>query len=322
MASLNSSDKKWLSEEIQRTVAGKVKDQFENDSSVTGKISAAVESFRPNGWRRTGENVKAIGTPAAICSVILAAVALAAAGWYQALSRVKDETRFETNSTRDMGELKSQMVVLRALIASSAPTKPQNQAAAKQLLAESSQKSIPPIPASVVQQSGDSFVSAAIEDPKAWEVALKFASYRSWLNPEVKLSDYSPYDEPHDRFTSKLVPGKQRSRLFAFGAAPIDSDKATAMEELGPGAEPLTLPQPSKVGHSILLVLGGAISVDGMYMRHVVFENVEIHYSGEKGVFQDVTFVNCQFVFDNNANSRTLITRILASQSVTAIVGS
>ena len=88
------------------------------------------------------------------------------------------------------------------------------------------------------------------------------------------------------------------------------------MEPVEHICEPLNLG--NKTGNRSILFLGGAIRIDGLLIRHVVFRNVEIHYDGVPVILEDVMFVNCRFVFLNNRpNTRTLGEQILTSTKVT-----
>jgi hypothetical protein len=66
-----------------------------------------------------------------------------------------------------------------------------------------------------------------------------------------------------------------------------------------------------------LFLTGGATKLDGMNVRHVTFEGVEIHYDGGATILNDLSFVDCKFVFENNGNARRLAFSILSpSQTV------
>ena len=76
------------------------------------------------------------------------------------------------------------------------------------------------------------------------------------------------------------------------------------------------LPQDSVYGPISLLLTGNTAQLDGLYMRHVIFDHVEIHYSGSPVILEDVRFVNCTFVFDNVDHARLLGEQILAEATV------
>ena len=68
-----------------------------------------------------------------------------------------------------------------------------------------------------------------------------------------------------------------------------------------------------------LFLRGGAFSLDSRYAKQVVFIGMEIHYSGKPLVLENVVFINCWFVFDNNERgwkfARQLLDRPLISWS-------
>lgn len=180
MASLNDRDRKWLSEQI----AEKVNKALQESSFVSDKISDAIESFKPNGWKRAGSHIVAFGSPVAICSLIVALLALTCGALYQSFSHVREETEFRTNTKNTLDKLGTNMGSLRALISANQPLKKQNQDAAKELIFEAKTKVIQPIPEPIIEQAGNSFIGVAQDDPNAWKVALDFAAYRSSLNSE------------------------------------------------------------------------------------------------------------------------------------------
>ena len=71
-----------------------------------------------------------------------------------------------------------------------------------------------------------------------------------------------------------------------------------------------------KTGPIALQMFGGATSLDRMNIAHVTLVGVEVHYSGEPVVLQDVFFVNCTFVFDYSDRSSTLAEEIVSSRKV------
>jgi hypothetical protein len=166
------------------------------------------------------------------------------------------------------------------------------------------------IPEGVVAEAGRSFVRAAATDPGAWESALDLVSYRSSLSvpkqesPEAD-SGFSTY------YHQNLVAGKPGTRWSWGGPLTRDGPSATKWDFIGREDERNTTTQPSW-----LFATGGATSLDRMNIRHAVLTNVEVHFSGKPCVLEDVLFVNCSFVFDNNEGGRSLADEILRSPAV------
>lgn len=194
-------------------------------------------------------------------------------------------------------------------MAASQPDRPQNQAEAREVLSEAKQKSIP-IPKKVVEQTGKTFIEASRRDPKAWDVALEFFNYRS--NPMFHF---------HRKITSiplptqkvvvsydlgPLVPGKPGPRLERLTEAFVAYNETARYESIGQNLN-------TEGGPPALVVRGGAVNLDGKDIRHVIFENVEIHYTGKPLILENVVFFNCTFVLDNNEPVRQLGEHLLAS---------
>jgi len=175
------------------------------------------------------------------------------------------------------------------------------------------------IPSEIIKKTGDKFLEAAGTDPDAWGAALTLADYRSYLNgpKQPSLSGYYPFgtNGNPDHLESVWViiptPPGARSPDFTTSIARVDIAVAARIDVI---SKPL--PQNAKKGPASLLGVGGAVDLSGMYLRHVVLYNVEIHYNGGPLMLDDVTFVSCHFVMNTTTDTRELVTRLLASQSV------
>jgi hypothetical protein len=92
-----------------------------------------------------------------------------------------------------------------------------------------------------------------------------------------------------------------------------------ALNRAVPPSEPAVLetlfkPRTGKpFGRRLLIARDGAVSLDGARIHHVLFVDVEVHYSGKPTDLQDVAFRNCRFLLDNAESSRMLALEILSS---------
>ena len=111
------------------------------------------------------------------------------------------------------------------------------------------------------------------------------------------------------RFEISGIPGMTRPEMFYMNVVP--QNQAARAELIGNKIE-----QTSEIGSGIFVIKGGVVNLDGMYLRHVVIEGVEVHYSGKAAILEDVSFVNCRFMMDNTPNTRTIGEQILASDRV------
>jgi hypothetical protein len=197
------------------------------------------------------------------------------------------------------------------MIAAGNPTSPKAQAAAQANLAEAKKTSIA-IAGPVIEQAGESFIEAAKTDPKAWGVALDFVSYRSSLNtPNRPIGRLEPI--PPGSFTRYAILQSTGPRPEVKWLPPPVPYKDGAIWDII-GQRPL--PVDVEIGAQWLFAKGGRISLDETHIRQVVFEGAEIHYSGERVILEDVIFINCTFVFDNNEPERKLGLALLDSSKI------
>jgi hypothetical protein len=107
------------------------------------------------------------------------------------------------------------------------------------------------------------------------------------------------------RFEDKSVPD-----LLALNRAVPPSEPAVL--------ETIFKPRIGKpFGPRLLIARDGTVSLDGARIHHVLFVDVEVHYSGKPTDLQDVAFRNCRFLLDNAESSRMLALEILSSGEVT-----
>jgi hypothetical protein len=75
-------------------------------------------------------------------------------------------------------------------------------------------------------------------------------------------------------------------------------------------------PQKPKVGNAWVLLNRGIMRLDQMHLRRVVVNQVEVHYSGGQVKLENVFFVNCTFIIDNDNAGRQLAKDLVASASI------
>ena len=297
---LRDDDKKWLSTEV--------------GNQVSTAIAQEINKFNPQGVRKIARFIREWSLAGTLVMAPIALLALAGSGWYYATSRVEKQAIFQ-KGTEDhfkvvdehLAEIGRQLVEIRALVVGSQPTSTDNQNAAKKLLAEAKAGSIS-LPANLVQQVGDSFIGASKTNPLAWNTALQFVNYRSSLNVYTRVVNTIPVPSGSQaQFDIPKVAGKPGPALAHAGPAVALND-AARYEVIGKN-----LNQPLSFGLAELFLTGGAVILDDVFVRHAVFTNVEVHYTGKPVKLEDVLFVNCTFVLDNTQPSRDLGQALLAS---------
>jgi hypothetical protein len=294
----------------------------ENERWIIDKIDTSIRKALeritlPSGFKKALYVLREYNILAVNFTIIVTLAIFAATQWSAANRRLADDAVSHTKTDDRLKGVEEKLTTLRTLIVSSQPTRKQNQDAAKELLVEARHRSIPAIPQPAVEQAGKSFLSAASEDHEAWKVALDFVSYRSTLNaPDMPGDKQLPVSAGHGTwFLSPKVPGKPFPMVFRSDmSSPVESSAWVA-----PLARiPITAPQP---GPAWVAYVGGALSLDLMYMRHVVLKDVEVHYNGTPLELQDTLFINCTFVIDNSPNGRELGNKILSASRVNFTTG-
>jgi hypothetical protein len=109
--------------------------------------------------------------------------------------RLKTIEAQNTKTEQRLGSIESALLSLRARQAAVSPGDKTNQIEAVLILEDARKKSIR-IPVTDVEQAGTRFVDAAKAEPSAWNAALQFLGYRSFLNTAVSPSTNAYTDKP------------------------------------------------------------------------------------------------------------------------------
>jgi len=288
----------------------------ENEKWILSQIHEAIH---PTGWRKVGYFLRAWGVLGLVVTAFVGIVAIAVTMGVTAFNRVEQNAIFRQHTEDRLGRIEESLIGLRALIASSQPTRKQNQDAAKEILAEARQKAIPAISALIVEQAGKSFIEAARTEPKAWDVALDFVAYRSGL---------AGRDLPKGNFNfsgnTTINPTVVVGEYSVFLSGQMSGGPAI-LERIG-----ANLPRPCYsamlkiVGEQNLEHNGPAVlRLDGTRLENVIAVNLSIEYSGGPMILRNVYFVNCTFSsVKPSEGSRQFASTLLASApSVTFNLG-
>jgi hypothetical protein len=286
----------------------------ENQAWIKEEIKSAIAGLDLSGWRRAGRAIVSFGTPAAIASVIVALIAVAVMSLVQAFGHLKEETAFRTTTDSRLEKIEASLLVLR-LSRAATPTDPRSQAEAAEIITEARSNRLLPIVAA--EQAGRSFVDASLANPNSWNIALEFASYRSSLNANLlavpnaqQIATTAIDPKLHTHYFFNVVDGERLPKATVGGTVPHEA--AATVHKLGQ-------PDPDEGqtnGSQVILLEGGAIALDNMFMRHVVVRNSRVISTGEAIHLDDVTFVNCVFVLTNVPRTRSLALAILSQAAV------
>jgi hypothetical protein len=200
--------------------------------------------------------------------------------------------------------------------ASKTPTDPQSVQEAKQVLSEAQAAGILAA-RSTVEQVGKKYISAGNDNPAAWDAALAFANYKSFLNsylaiPVLTMAGPALHTDYH--FKSSAEFGDPQQSV----AGRVPKEQAAQFRMIGER----DLNASNYFGNDLIIFEGGGVSLDNMEVRRVVFRNVHIFYTGAPLQMQEAYFVNCVFRVKQERNSPGLLTATLRPPADTSFTAS
>jgi hypothetical protein len=281
-------------------------------------IADAISPLKPRGWRKALFLGRELGIVGAVATVIVALLALAAGAFYQATARATEDAKFRTRSEDRLTAIEGTIAKINATLEGmtlnrigSDPANPESIKEARNVItaAAANRTKIDPI---IVKDVGTKFIQAGLNNPDAWNTALAFVNYRSTLNVYVRpVKTVSvPAGAGTNYDLGPRVDGKP-SPQGSHIPIPVAAKDAARFETIGKN-----LNQQLQYGSAQLILTGGALSLDDRYVRHIVFQGVEIHYSGRPLILEDAIFTNCTFVLDNTPTGRQLGEALLASSPI------
>jgi hypothetical protein len=206
----------------------------------------------------------------------------------------------------------------KLLAVSSDPTDPKNIDEAKEVLTRAKVAKIQINP-TTLQKTGQKFVKASNQNPAAWDAAIAFVDYKSFSN---KGSQGVPESGSSQRLQqgSTIIyatppPGMIAPVMGWFGGI-VPKESAARLEPIGKDIN-----EGSKPGVRFLFASGGALLLDGIEARNVVFANVHITYEGGQVDLTNVYFINCTFEMKLRPNSQSLAAAVLSSAPATTFSG-
>ena len=192
------------------------------------------------------------------------------------------------------------------------PASQDTQKEAQRIIADAKSGRVPPLLPQSVEAAGNAFIAEAAKgDANAWDTVKALLDYRTSLNTiriPGGLQQISGQVKTRYEFTA--VPGKEPKLLVMMPV--VDESEAARLEEIGTNLNEEVL-----AGPPVVVLQGGAIRLDGQYLKKVVLLGVEIHYKNKPVILENVAFINCTFVIDNGDNARELAKQLLASDTIT-----
>jgi hypothetical protein len=171
---LRDEDKKWLS--------GEIAEQLKNANATL------LDSLKPHGWRKAAFRLRELGPVATIIAAFLTLLAIAAGAVYQATARVAKEAIFETNTERDIKDIKTAIqgiqvdLAKQSLINHAALPLPDFKTTLSEVgsaIASANQQEVKVAP-SVIGNLQHKLIAAGDNAPGFWPATAEFISYRSF----------------------------------------------------------------------------------------------------------------------------------------------
>jgi len=232
-----------------------------------------------------------------------------------ATNRVSQESEFRGTTGQQLKTIEQHLssidtaiLALRVGQAANGPTNKKNVADAKQIL-ESAIKNAIRLPANVVEQSGKDFIGAASKEPAAWDAALRFVEYRSYLNTFNQSVIPSGPRNTNTQYTITSPLGYPPPSLSVVGL--VRADQAARLNRIGQGLQTDT-----EYGNAFIVQVGSGVILDGYELRNVVFQNVHVVYQGGPIQMKNVYFIGCTFDFVSDTHGKEMAAAILSSPAI------
>jgi hypothetical protein len=188
------------------------------------------------------------------------------------------------------------------------------------IILENSKRSGTRIDKTTISNAGAKLITASKSEPQAWNAALSFLNYQSYLNKSgtTRPSDLVPYVSGlrKGEMTSNVYSDNPPAHVAIFISRTIVPAEQMARAEVlfkNPSREQTEGPD-----HVVIqLQQGDRTILDGFHYKNVIFENAHIIYNGGPVILENVGFVNCTFSIKITPNTLNLADKILSDPSTT-----
>jgi hypothetical protein len=151
-----------------------------------------------------------------------------------------------------------------------------------------------PIEQQNLQEVGEKIVSASRNNPAAWNVALDFLNYKSFLDalsPKVPTGTTSTkFFITHYATVVPPPPGDRKPTFRILDNIAVPIEQAAKFNPIGEDEN-----KGLSEGDPFLFVDGGGVVIDRLELKNVIFQGVHIVYHGGPLKMSNVYFVNCVF---------------------------
>jgi hypothetical protein len=159
----------------------------------------------------------------------------------------------------------------------------------------------------IVTEIGTKLVDASHQNAEAWDAALRWVNYKSFNNGfSSSLPDTTNVPAFRDKYVINIPNGATKPTFSLKGLVPADIAAET---------DYIFKEDPNKgmtSGPEWIIAEGGAVGLDSIYLRNVIFHNVYVQYFGAPLIMKNVYFIDCTFDMKVDTTTRQLAVALLA----------
>lgn len=169
------------------------------------------------------------------------------------------------------------------------------------------------IDTSDIKQTGARIIEKSRSDPEAWDAALAFLDYRSFLAsisftlPAGEIRQISDPVVTHYDFGNNMLNFGKGATLATIGL--IESADLPQIHQIFSPDENAG----AKRGPIFLLLTGADLVLDNLYLKKLIIVNSHIIYRGGPITLENVSFINCTFEIDRRPAGQSFAGAVLES---------
>jgi hypothetical protein len=142
----------------------------------------------------------------------------------------------------------------------------------------------------IVTEVGTKLVDASRENVEAWDAALRWVNYKSFNNSfSSSLPDTTNEPEFRDKYAIYIPNGATKPTFLLKGMVAAETAAESGYIRQEDRNKGMTS------GPEWIIAEGGAVGLDGLYLRNVIFHNVYVQYFGQPLRMKNVYFIDRTF---------------------------
>lgn len=199
------------------------------------------------------------------------------------------------------------------------PTSKENVNAVKQSLDAARTAEVKPS-LDAIKDAGDKLLLAGQKNPLAWDAAVAFLEYRTFINSGIVPFPLEPtINDTQYVYALRLKPNPVANQKGTVLAVRVKETPGEVPLADSARIESLIKPQSHGSGVRLLIVEGKSdiIVLDGEYFKNVIVRDAIVEYDGGPVRLENVYFINCTLRWHPSAPARDLGQQLLADASVT-----